>query len=115
MAELLRIALEFRHKSWCDEKVYELLRKYNVGWVIADSPRYPRADVATSDFVYFRMHGSKIMFASKYTKKELSSLAEKIKKWLKTGDVYCYFNNDFQGFAIENSKELLRYFKNKTK
>ena len=112
----LRSALEFRHKSWCDEKVYELLRKYNAGWVIADSPRYPRADVVTADFVYIRMHGSKVMFASKYTKKELSSLVQKIKEWLKEKlDVFCYFNNDFQGYAIENAKELLEYFKNKTK
>jgi uncharacterized protein YecE (DUF72 family) len=107
----LKFALEFRHKSWCDEKIYKLLKKYNAGWVIADSPRYPRADVVTADFVYIRMHGSKIMFGSKYTKKEIQDLAKKIKNWLKNGDVFCYFNNDFQGYAIQNAKELLRYFK----
>jgi len=80
--------------------------------VIADSPRYPRADVVTADFVYIRMHGSKIMFGSKYTKKEIKDLAKKIKNWLKQKlNVYCYFNNDFQGYAIENAKELLNHFK----
>jgi len=124
----LKFALEFRHKSWCNEKIYKLLKKYNVAWVIADSPRYPyietlkkfrsgrsaeggnrpRADVMTADFVYIRLHGSKIMFGSKYTKKEIEDLSKKIKNWLKKGlDVYCYFNNDFQGYAIENAKELL--------
>ena len=120
----LRFAFEFRHESWCNpegkpsasygvnEKIYKLLKKYNVGWVIADSPRYPRADVMTADFTYIRMHGSKIMFASKYTKKEISDLAKKIKKWLGQDlDVFVYFNNDFQGYAIENAKELLNYFK----
>ena len=102
-----RYAFEFRHKSWCDEKIYKLLKKYNAVWVIADSPRYPRADVITANFVYIRMHGSKIMFGSKYTKEEIKNLKLKIKNWLKTGDVYCYFNNDAQGFAIENAKELL--------
>lgn len=107
----LRFALEFRHKSWCNEKIYKLLKKYNVAWVIADSPKYPRADIVTADFTYIRMHGSKITFASKYSKEEIKCLADKIKNWLKTGDVYCYFNNDFQGHALENAKEILKILK----
>jgi uncharacterized protein YecE (DUF72 family) len=100
--------MEFRHKSWCDEKIYRLLKKYNVAWVIADSPRYPKAEVVTADFVYVRMHGSKILFGSKYTKKELKDLAQRIKKWQKQNlDVYCYFNNDAYGYAIENAKDLI--------
>lgn len=105
----LRFALEFRHKNWCDKKIYNLLKRYNSAWVIADSPHYPKEEVVTADFIYIRMHGSKVLFASKYTKKELSFLAQKIKKWLKQGlDVYCYFNNDAYGYAIENAKELLK-------
>jgi len=103
-----RYTIEFRHKSWCNEKIYNLLKKYNVAWVIADSPRYPKAEVVTADFVYIRLHGSKILFASKYTNEELRDLAKKIKGWLKTFDVYCYFNNDAYGYAIENAKELLK-------
>mgnify|MGYP005850835745 CR=1 FL=1 len=38
---LCRRAFEFRHKSWCDKKIYNLLKKHNAAWVIADSPRYP--------------------------------------------------------------------------
>ncbi len=112
MAELLRIAMEFREKTWCNQKIYNLLKRYNVAWVIADSPRYPRADEVTADFIYIRMHGSQTMFSSKYTKKELSLLAEKIKKWQREGlDIYCYFNNDFHGYAIENARELLKLLK----
>ena len=107
----LRYAFEFRDKSWCDKNVYNLLKKYNVAWVIANSPSYPKAEEVTANFVYIRMHGPQILFASKYTKKELSSLAQKIKKWLKQDkDVFVYFNNDFQGYAIENAKELLKLF-----
>ena len=138
--DLGKFAFEFRHKSWCDEKIYKLFKKYNVAWVIADSPSYPKAEESTANFVYIRMHapyinfqrlrrfcsentgscitghGSKVLFASKYTKKELSSSAQKIKNWLtcpepgrrKTCDVYCYFNNDAYGYAIENARELLK-------
>ena len=106
----LRYAFEFRHKSWCDKEFYNLLKKYAVAWVIADSPSYPKAEVVTADFVYVRMHGSETLFVSKYTEKELKELALKIKKWLKQKlDVYCYFNNDYKGFAIENSKILTSF------
>jgi uncharacterized protein YecE (DUF72 family) len=115
----LKFAFEFRHQSWCDpkgkqasygvnKKVYNLLKKYKTAWVIADSPSYPKAEVVTANFVYIRMHGSKVLFSSNYTKKELQDLAQKIKKWLKTGNVYVYFNNDAMGYAIENAKELLK-------
>jgi len=93
----LRYAFEFRHKSWCEEKIYKILKKYNIAWVIADSSRYPRADVVTTDFVYVRLHGPAALFASKYSKEQLKTLAQKIKKWQKTCDVFVYFNNDFHG------------------
>ncbi len=107
----LRFAFEFRHKSWCDEKIYELFKKYNVAWVIADSPNYPKTKEVTADFIYLRMHGSKVLFSSNYTQKELEVLSQKIKKWLKSANVYCYFNNDAMGYAIKNAKELLKLCK----
>lgn len=102
----IRFALEFRHETWCDRKIYKLFKKYNVAWVIADSPRYPKSEEVTANFVYIRMHGSKAIFSSNYTKKELRSLSQKIRKWRKSYDVYVYFNNDAYGYAIENAKAL---------
>jgi len=108
----LRFAFEFRHESWFDKKTYNLLKKYNVAWVIADSLHYPKAEEVTADFVYVRMHGSEALFSSKYTKKELKNLVEKIKKWLKQKkDVFVYFNNDASGYAVENAKTLIKLLK----
>lgn len=106
----LRYAFEFRHQSWCDKKVYQLLKKYKAALVIADSPSYPKAETVTANFVYIRMHGSKVLFSSNYTKKELQDLTQKIKKWLKSCNVYVYFNNDAMGYALENAKELLKLY-----
>lgn len=107
-SDKLRFAFEFRHESWCNKKIYNLLKKYNSAWGIADSPNYPRADVVTADFLYIRMHGSKILFGSKYTKKELNQLAQKIKKWQRNKDIFVYFNNDAWGYAIENARTLIK-------
>jgi len=103
----MRYAFELRDKSWCNKKIYNLLKKYKAAWVIADSPDYPRVDEITADFVYVRMHGSKVLFTSNYTKKELQDLAKKIKDWQMQGfNVYVYFNNDAMGYAVENAKIL---------
>ncbi|MEW5899538.1 MAG: DUF72 domain-containing protein [Bacillota bacterium] len=103
----LRFAFEFRHKSWCCQQVYDLLRGYNAAWVIADSSRYPKAKAVTADFIYVRMHGPQAMFGSAYSSEELGELAREIKEWLSAGlDVYVYFNNDFHGYAIANAREL---------
>jgi uncharacterized protein YecE (DUF72 family) len=109
----LRFAFEFRHKSWCNETIYNILKKFGTAWVIADSPRYPKAEVVTASFVYIRMHGSTTLFSSKYSYEELKTTAQNIQGWLKNGfDVYIYFNNDFQGFAVQNAKELLELLPN---
>jgi uncharacterized protein YecE (DUF72 family) len=105
----LRFAFEFRNESWCKEEIYQILKKFNFAWVVVDSPSWPKVFKVCSDFVYVRMHGSKILFGSKYTKKELKDLAKKIKKWKKQNlDVYVYFNNDVKCYAVENAKELLK-------
>jgi uncharacterized protein YecE (DUF72 family) len=105
----LRFAFEFRNESWCDEKIYQILKEFNFAWVVVDSPSWPKVYQVTADFVYVRMHGSKILFGSKYTKKELEDLAQRIKKWKKQNlDVYVYFNNDAYGYAVEDAKELLK-------
>jgi uncharacterized protein YecE (DUF72 family) len=109
----LRFAFEFRHKSWCDEAIYKILKQFEMAWVIADPPRYPKAEVVTASFIYIRMHGSTTLFSSKYAYEELRTLAQRIQGWLNKGfDVYVYFNNDFQGFAVQNAKELLELLAN---
>ncbi len=105
----LKFAFEFRNETWCDKEIYQILKEKNCAWVIVDSPHWPKREVVSADFVYIRMHGSKVLFASKYTKKELKELAQKIKKWQRQNlDIYCYFNNDAYGYAVKDAKELLR-------
>jgi len=104
----LKFAFEFRDESWCNEEIYQILKEKNIAWVIADSPHWPKRYEVTANFVYVRMHGSKTLFSSDYTKKELEELADQIKKWKKKKlDIFVYFNNDVQGFAVKNAKELI--------
>ncbi len=41
--------------------------------------------------------------------KEILSNGGKIKEWLKNNfDIYAYFNNDAEGYAVKNAEELMR-------
>jgi uncharacterized protein YecE (DUF72 family) len=101
-----RQAIEFRHASWFTETVFTLLDRYRAGFVINDSPAFPAREKITGDFVYIRFHGPGQLYASKYTEAAMVEWARKIGEYRKNYDVYCYFNNDYYGYAIENAKRL---------
>ena len=104
-----RFTFEFRHPSWFSLDVYNLFRRYkNLSFSMIDSPDWPNVNKVIGGFVYIRMHGKRRLYGSNYSKKELKELGSKIKKYLGKGlDVYCYFNNDANGFAVKNAKQLL--------
>ena len=104
-----RHVFEFRHESWSDDGVFNILRKYNAGWCVFDMPDFTSPVVATADFAYVRFHGSTGLYWSNYSDKELSDWAEKIAKLgenLKA--VYIYFNNDAGGYAVDNARTMGR-------
>ncbi len=104
-----RTAIELRHKSWFVEDVYGLLKKANAALVTAHSARYPNPpeDIVTADFAYFRFHGPRELFASSYTRAQLSHFAQIMKHHLRAGrDVFAFFNNDFGGYAVRNALTL---------
>ena len=99
-----RHAFEFRDPSWLAEDVYALLRKYDAALVVADragSPATPR--VETASWTYLRFHHGRGR-DGRYTAAELRRWAGRIRST--PGDAYAYFNNDWQGFAIQNAQAL---------
>lgn len=105
----LKLVFEFRHESWFTDEVYRLLGRYAAVLCIADSPRYPRKEVLTTDCVYVRFHGRRRLFESSYSEAELEEEARKVKRYLRKGlDVFLYFNNTARGHAIDNARTLKR-------
>ena len=103
----LRHVVEFRHESWLDEEVFDILRRHNIGFCIFDMPGLACPLMATADFAYIRFHGSSGLYFSCYSGEELEDWAQKISALGKDlGTVYIYFNNDAQGFAIKNAQTL---------
>jgi len=101
----LRHVIEVRHPSWVCDQAFELFAAYNVALCVSDTAgRFPSPEVVTADFMYVRMHGSRELYASKYTEAELKAWAAKIKRWHK--DTYVYFDNDRAGYAVKNALRL---------
>lgn len=50
-------AVEFKHRSWCDDETWRLLAKDSIANTIVDEPLLPPEPVVTADFAYVRWHG----------------------------------------------------------
>jgi uncharacterized protein YecE (DUF72 family) len=92
----MRHAIEIRHRSFMNEEFVSLLRKHDIGLVVADTAgKWPRMLHVTSDFVYVRLHGEVKIYTSGYSRRALASWARRIRDWDADGrDVYVYFDND---------------------
>jgi len=104
----LRHAVEFRHASWFAPDVMELLRERNVALVIADRPEIASFQTRelTADFAFVRFHHGSRGLRGNYSDRELDEWAHRIGEWGERGDVYAYFNNDWEGFAVRNALGL---------
>jgi uncharacterized protein YecE (DUF72 family) len=105
-----RRAFEFRHPSWFTEQTYTLLREHNVALVIGDRPQVNdfQSHELTADFTFVRFHGGTRGRNGNYSHGELDEWAERLERWSTEVDVFAYFNNDWEGYAIENALYLKR-------
>ena len=106
----MKHVFEFRHQSWLNENVFEVLHKYNIGFCVFDMPSVSCPLVATADFAYLRFHGSTGLYASCYSDEELAHWARKLADLtVNPKATYIYFNNDAEAFAVRNAITLRGY------
>ena len=106
----MKHVFEFRHQSWLEDKVFEILHKYNTGFCVFDMPGLPCPLVATADFAYIRFHGSTGLYWSCYSDEELASWAKRLATLgANLEAIYIYFNNDAEAFAVRNAITLRGY------
>ncbi|MHB9036272.1 MAG: DUF72 domain-containing protein [Armatimonadota bacterium] len=106
----VRHTFEFRDESWHNDQVWSMLSDYSVAYCIMDGPGFPQHMKTTTDFSYIRMHSGGEATNGNYTPGHLASCTRYLENFLSRGDVYIYFNNDYNAYAIENAlciKKLL--------
>jgi uncharacterized protein YecE (DUF72 family) len=102
-----RNVVEFRHRSWWNGHVIDAFRAARVIFCSCSGPRLPEVLVKTADDVYIRFHGRNQWYRHDYTPAELGEWTERIQA-SGAARVWAYFNNDRNGYAIKNARELLR-------
>jgi len=106
----MKHVFEFRHQSWLEDKVFQILHKHNVGFCVFDMPSISCPLVATADFAYVRFHGSTGLYYSCYSDEELVDWAKRLANLAQNlKAIYIYFNNDAEAFAVRNAITLRRY------
>ena len=109
----VRVALEFRHPSWHQERIFELLERHGAAYCVMSGANLPCIVRATASFVYVRLHGPdhQHMYAGSYSDDDLRWWADRIRDWQAQGrEVFAYFINDGEGHAVRNAwtlRELL--------
>jgi len=103
-----RFALEVRHDSWLSKESIELMRFYNISFVISQSGiGLPYAEIITAQHIYVRFHGPHALYASGYTDHQLKKFAVLFKGWKNKGHtIWAFFNNDVHGYAFRDARRL---------
>ena len=103
-----RHTVEFRHESWFVPDVYALLRERKAALTVGDHPDRPfQTNELTADWTFVRFHYGRGR-AGNYSRRQLEEWRDRIARWRPRVDVYAYFNNDWQGFAVANGLDLRR-------
>jgi uncharacterized protein YecE (DUF72 family) len=98
-------AFEFRHDSWFNDGVFEILKGRNLALCVAETEERTTPDVVTADFAYYRYR------KPTYTPDERQAMVKRIQEHLTAGrNVFAYFKHEEtpQGaiYAVEVLKEF---------
>ena len=101
-------AFEFRHPSWYEDDIYEILRAHDVSLCLSDHHDAPSPWEVTARHVYLRGHGPDGRYKDHYPDKTLRTWARHIGKWRsQRRTVFVYFDNDQKSAAPADARRLL--------
>jgi uncharacterized protein YecE (DUF72 family) len=102
-----RHCFEFRHESWFTPAVYALLREHGAALVIADHPERPfQTHELTAEWTFVRFHHGSRGRGGNYSARELETWQRRLAQWRRRVEVFAYFNNDWEGYAVRNALRL---------
>jgi uncharacterized protein YecE (DUF72 family) len=96
-----RAAFEFRHPSWFDSAVFDVLRARNLALCIADSEKLSAPVEITADYAYFRLRDEG------YQAADIERWADVIKGLAPVERTYVYFKHEEQGLGPEFAQRLV--------
>jgi uncharacterized protein YecE (DUF72 family) len=103
------VVCEPRHPTWFTGAADALLEAHGVGRVAADPPCAADGGepAGSTRVVYYRLHGSPVMYHSSYDEGYLDLLVARIRRHA-PAPVWCIFDNTARGAAVDNALQLRR-------
>jgi uncharacterized protein YecE (DUF72 family) len=103
-----RYTFEFRHKSWYEDDILAVLRKYDAALCLSDHHDAPAPWEITARLVYVRGHGPQGDYRGSYSARTLRRWADNIAAWRnQRRDVLVYFDNDQKAAAPRDALRLM--------
>ncbi|HMJ47698.1 MAG TPA: DUF72 domain-containing protein, partial [Ferruginibacter sp.] len=102
----IHLAVEFRHPTWYNQDVYNVLDAHDAAMVIHDMQPAPPVAVPNSPMKYIRFHGPGGRYRGSYTNEFLCRYAQLIREWKAEGKTVCYYFNNTMGDAFNNLQAL---------
>ena len=102
----IRWAVELREPSWVHDDDFEVLERYGAALCLHDLlAKHPWE--STTSWTYVRFHGPNALehkYHGRYGGRRLAPVARRLQAWVDEGtDVYAYFNNDYEGHAVQDA------------
>ncbi len=97
----MRAAFEFRHESWFDQEVFDLLRANKAALCIADTEKLETPKTATADYGYLRLR------REDYSKIDIERWVEFVRAQRGWDDVFIYFKHEEAGIGPKLAKQML--------
>jgi uncharacterized protein YecE (DUF72 family) len=98
----MRAAFEFRHESWFDDEVFEMLKARQTALCIAETEKLETPKVATADYAYLRLR------REDYEKIDVEHWAEFVREqsshW---DDVFIYFKHEEAGIGPKLARQMM--------
>jgi uncharacterized protein YecE (DUF72 family) len=103
----LQHAIEFRHPSWYGLGTYRILEKRSTALCLHDRAGSAILEPFVGPFTYVRFHGPGGRYFGRYDRRRLEWWAAQLADRRRMGvNVFAYFNNDPEGMAVINAREL---------
>lgn len=101
-APAMRMAIEFRNRSWFTDETFEIMRRHQVALCVAESDDLQTPDVVTAPFSCYRLR------RSGYQPADLEAIACKLGQRARQGDVFAYFKHEDEPTGALSAEHVLR-------
>jgi uncharacterized protein YecE (DUF72 family) len=102
LPQAYQFAFEFRHPSWFNDLVFEILKEKNAALCWAESEKIKTPHVATANFLYYRLR------EQEYSPDELHKIAEELIAASNNKEVFAFFKHEESPEGALNAVTIAR-------